>query len=63
MVCPLRRRCYFYRVSQRRREMMCDKEDGYKQCIYYRICKDFKNPYDCTRAIYLYESTLRDVWW
>jgi len=63
MPCPLARRCYFYYASQQRREKVCNTENVYKYCIVYTVCKDFKNPYECSRAIYLYDRYIRNPWW
>ena len=62
MPCPISRYCYFYRALPKRREVICKKPNEYKYCIYYTICKDFKNIYECTKAIYLYERHYKDVW-
>ena len=54
MGCPLMGKCFWLKVNNDEwARMSCEKD--YETCIYYRICKDSRDPEECTKAIYRYQ--------
>jgi len=54
MGCPLMGKCFWSKVNQEElARTSC--EEYYESCIYYRLCKDSRDPEECTKAIYRYQ--------
>ena len=58
MSCPLKDKCFWYRVNKDEELLRESCDEDYDRCIYYKICKDSRDVEECTRAIFDYQHRI-----
>jgi len=61
--CPMFNKCFFVEVNRGNELLLstCAEERLWRQCIYYRLCRDSRDVRECTRAIYRYQHEVEHL--